>query len=135
MSRFADPRATLEVDLGPCECPGAPHDRDVAVIRSQYSEMDAAWLRNSVADLDSAAEAWARFIVSWNLLGPNGEDFPASPAAFASLHTATFEQIAMAIGKAARESNTVPNRSGAPSVASPRRSASPTPTPIPTPGT
>ncbi len=135
MSRFADPRAVQEIDLGPCECPGAPHERDIAVIRSDYSDTDAALLRASTVDVETGAAEFAKHIVSWNLLGPNGEPWPPSAESVMALKAPTLTPIAEAIARAVNESNQLPNRSGAPSAASSRGSASRTPATTPAPGT
>lgn len=127
MSRFADPHATRLVDLGPCECPGAPHKRDEANIRAELSASEVARLIEVInnADKDGASELIAAAIVDWNLLGPNAEPWPPSAESVDALKHATTALIAGALADVVTESVKVPNASGAPSRASSRRSASP----------
>lgn len=137
MSRFADASTTVEVDLGPCECPGGPHAKDFALIRADLSGAECAILLG-LGDLDQeeTAEAVAPFIVSWNLLGSDGKEWPPSPEALFALKGPTSEAIGKAIGEVVVKSiGPLPNPSGAPSAASSQASASPTPTKHPTPGT
>lgn len=127
MSRFADPAAVREVDLGPCECPGAPHSRDWAKVRADLSGSELTILL-SLGGLsqDEAAERIAPFIDSWNLLGPDGSEWPPSPAALFALKGATAQAIGAAIAGVVDEViGPLPNPSGARSRASSRASASP----------
>ena len=126
MSRFADPHATRLVDLGPCECPGAPHKRDEANIRAELSASEVARLIEVInnADKDGASEQIAAAIVGWNLLGPDGEPWPPSAESVDALKHATTAVLAGALADVVTESLKVPNASGAPSQVSSRRSAS-----------
>ena len=136
MSRFADPTAIRTVDLGPCECPDAPHKRDEANIRAELSASEVARLIEVInnADKDGASALIADAIVDWNLLGPDGEPWPPSAESVDALKHATTALIAAALAEVVTESVKVPNASGAPSRDSSRRSASrrPTTTPAPT---
>ena len=134
MSRFADTRALREVDLGPCECPGAPHEHDTASIRAEYSSVETARLA-SLQGEDEVAEAFSEYVTAWNLLGPNGEPWPPSAESLKALKQPTLTAIAEAFSAAVLESSGLPNPSSAPSPASPRGSASPTRKRTPKPGT
>ena len=145
MSRFADPSRTETIDLGACQCPGTPHQRDEAVLRYQLGA--AALARIGYAEVVKGQRgdpllAWrqlvAETLVSWNLLadGPSGPiPAPVTPAAIAELDDATITVIAEAADRLIEERGRLPNTSGAPSPASSQGSASPTLTPTPTPGT
>ena len=141
MSRFANPEALAEVDLGPCECPGAPHDHDAVQIRAEYSAREIILLSREMeqmekADADDAAlsDALTKYVVSWNLIGNDGEPCPPDAASLALLKSSTLTTIVTAIGDAIKDNEQLPNPSGAPSAASSPESASPDPTAT-TPGT
>lgn len=136
MSRFADPTATKTVELGPCDCPGTPHESDWAKVRTEASAEEAErFIDTANLDPESAAEAVASFIPEWNLLGPDGQPWPPSTDAIRALKVPTVSILANAIAETVTESVTLPNASGAPSAASSRKSASRTRTPSRTPST
>lgn len=125
MSRFADPRAQRTVDLGPCECPGMPHERDEVTVRSELSGSEiGALAQTSTGDEAAVATALAPLILGWNLLGPNGEPWPPSADALRALKAPTLTAIVAGIETSIEESVRLPNGSGAPSAASSRGSAS-----------
>jgi len=136
MSRFIDAGAGREVDLGPCDCPGTPHERDTATIRSQLSGSEIAVLQATpTGDELAASEAVTPLILSWNLLGPNGEATDPTATLLRLLTAPTLTAISEAISEVVTESTTLPNPSSAPSRASSRGSASRTPKTSQTPGT
>jgi len=136
MSRFADPAAVREVDLGACECPGTPHSRDWAKVRAEYSGVDLGAIRSaSEEDEAAAATALAPYVVEWNLLGPDGEERAPDGESLRDLKQETLSAIINVISECITESARVPNRSSGPSAASSRATASPTRTSSPTPGT
>lgn len=125
MSRFADLNATTTVDLGPCECPGAPHESDWAKVRAEASAEDVQrFVGVEGLGSDGAAEAIADFIPEWNLLGPDGKPWPPSMESVRALKVPTLTILSNAIGTAVAESVAVPNASSAPSPGSSRGSAS-----------
>ena len=135
MSRFIDPAATVPVDMGECQCPGKPHTKDVANIRKEYSGRDRSNMRSvaSQAILSSTdenagtADAIAPFVVSWNLMGPDGQPMRPSRQAIGLLDEDSLMALILGISAQVAGSEQAPNPSGAPSVASPQESASPTP--------
>lgn len=135
MSRFADASDVRRVEFGACECPGTPHSGDYAEIRSDLSDAELAILFDLPSDQEGAARAIAPFIARWNLLGPDGEEWPPSPEALYLLKRATMRALGEALAEVMRENVTLPNGSGARSPASSRASASRTRKPTPTPGT
>lgn len=135
MSRFADQSAVRKVDLGPCECKDTPHSSDWAEVRTDLSDSELAILFDLPQDQDAAAAAIAPFVPRWNLTGPDGEEWPPSPAALFLLKRDTMKAIGTALAEVMKENANLPNPSGAPSPASPRGSASRTPTPIRSRGT
>lgn len=141
MSRFADPTRTETVSLGPCQCPGAPHGQDEAVVRWDLGA--SALARIGRAELEKVRSrdplaAWRQLIleatVSWNLLleGEDGEGIPAPivPGVVDELDDDTITTLATAIDRLIGSRGTLPNDSGAPSPESSRGSASQTPRPI-----
>lgn len=128
MSRFADPRVTRRLELGPCECPGTPHSSDWVEFRTQISSADLARVaRADETDLESMALAVVDFVVGWNLLGPDGENVPISGATFLALQVDTLSQIVTGVVEVFTvDKATAPNPSSAPSAASSQGSASPT---------
>jgi hypothetical protein len=144
MSRFADPTAVATVTLGPCQCPGTPHEQDEAVVRwqlgaSALARVGAAELTSSRGDIYAS---WRQLIVEatvrWNLSTEyEGEVVvvPVTAATVAELDEATLTTLARGIDDLIQERGTLPNASGAPSPASPRGSASRTRRSTPKPGT
>jgi hypothetical protein len=144
MSRLADPSAVETVALGPCQCPGTPHEQDEAVVRWQLGA--SALARVGMAELSVSKgdvyASWRQLIteatVRWNLLTEyEGKvvPVPVAPATVAELDEDTLTTLATAIDDLIQQKGILPNASGAPSVASPHGSASPIPPSTPTPGT
>ena len=144
LSRFADPRRTTPVDLGPCRCPGSPHERDSATVRAEIGEGElrsalaaglaatgGAWYDGAAGD----SESLARFTTSWTLLDEKGEPVPLSRAQADLLDEPTRDALLAAIadGVTVRQAVALPLGSGAPSADSSPASASPIPTTL-TPG-
>lgn len=151
MSRFGDAAATSVIDLGVCQCPGTPHERDEAVVRwdlgaSAMARIGRAELEGAVR-LDPLAayrQTVAEVVVSWNLLwlappDEHGErrtlPAPLTPVAIDELDVDTLKAIAETADRLIEHHGTLPNRSGAPSRASSRGSASRTRTRTPKRGT
>jgi hypothetical protein len=148
LSRFADLDATDEVDLGPCQCPGAPHERDSATFRTQWGDGErksifyaGAQIRLSAdGDLETAPgydpeiannELLARGVVSWTLTDREGEPVPITRRNLSALDEPTRLALLTALQNADKlfRSGALPNASGARSRGSPRASASRTRTP------
>jgi hypothetical protein len=152
MTRFADPLATATVVLGPCQCPGTPHEQDEATIRTQLGA--SALSRIGRAEIDGAVRgdhfaAYRRLVLeatqSWNLLWPNpaieNEDderkpvpVPINEATVELLDNDTLRTLAETID-GYTNSGPDPNDSGGRSPGSRRPRRSSTPTSTPTPGT
>lgn len=131
MSRFADPTQTATIVIGPCQCPGTPHQQDEALVRTRLG--GSAMARIGRAGLDSAGgdhyAAHRRLVLeatlSWNLLWDDpawkpdsGEERKVVPAAINEgtvelLDGDTLRVLAEAIDEHTRESP--PNASAAPS--------------------
>lgn len=127
MSRFADVKATRTADLGPCECPGTPHDNDWAKVRAEYSGSDTSRIADaSTEDELEAARILAEYVVEWNLLDPDGKAWPPSAESLVALKGPTLSAIMAEISTGIADSVTVPNPSSVPSPASSRGSASAT---------
>jgi hypothetical protein len=151
MSRFADAYSTTTIPLGPCDCPGTPHERDEAVARTELGA--SAKARVGRAEIEGAVQhdplaahrqLVLETVISWNLLwlAPATDDgaervavpVPITPATVAELDRDTLVPLAEAIDKFTADGSP-PNASGAPSPASPRGSASRIRTKTPTRGT
>jgi hypothetical protein len=151
MSRFADPHATTVIPIGPCDCPGKPHEQDEAVARTEIGA--SAKARVGRAEIEGAVQhdplaahrqLVLETVVSWNLLwlAPAADDgaervtvpVPITPGTVAELDRDTLIGLAEAIDKYTSESD-LPNASGAPSRALRRGSASRIRTKTPTRGT
>lgn len=122
MSRFADTSATRTVDLGPCGCDGTPHESDWAKVRAELATPEIADLE--AADRSTIAAEVSRFVVEWNLLGPDGQPWPPSPESLYALKPPTLAPIVAALGESMGASAILPNASGARSASSSRASAS-----------
>lgn len=118
MSRFANPKATERFVLGPCECPGEPHDDDWINLRSELGADDVAKLvqGNSIDALELLA-------VEWNLLDHDGTVAPLDRAHIERLYADTFEKLDKWVTAHVRITS-LPNVSGAPSANGSRGSAS-----------
>lgn len=127
MSRFLT-LGTRTVSLGPCECPGTPHETDSA-------EVYTALCWDDLVDIGSAPSEGAarrllvtRAIASWTLLDAD-EDWQPRPVPITEevvrrLAPETLERIVDAVNEAYEATTRpVPNRSGAPSRHSRRASA------------
>jgi hypothetical protein len=125
VSRFVDPEARRTVPLGPCDCPGTPHDQDEAYIRDRMSGQEVADFLG--VDRQDGPDIMAGFVLGWNLLGVKGEAVEVSAKALLLLDAVTLNAVVTAIGKVAIESSrAVPNGSAARSRATSRASGSPT---------
>lgn len=118
MSRFVDPKATKRFVIGPCECPGSPHDEDWLDVRAQLSGVELELL-------DSAAPA-ARLrllVVAWNLIERDGTTAPLDDVHLSLVYGDWFirfnEWLAANVQMAS-----LPNASAAPSPGSSRESGS-----------
>jgi len=139
ISRFANPRVTKPVDLGPCQCPGKPHERDSAVVRGEIGDGEArsaaghGGYRDGTGVFDGAAsddESIARFTLSWTLVEADLKPVPITTEVAALLDAGTRDALLGAIGEAvgARTGGTLPNGFAGPSRASRRAMASRTQT-------
>src|SRR3954468_1455453 len=105
MSRFADVKATRTADHGPCECPGTPHDNDWAKVRAEYSGSDTSRISDaSTEDELEAAEILVAYVTEWNLLGPDGEEWPPSAESLVALKGPTLGAIMAEISAGITES-------------------------------
>lgn len=135
MTRFVNPAATRTVDLGPCECPGTPHENDWAKVRAELSGSEIARIQQAPQTEDGLTEAIIPFIPEWNLLSPSGDEWPVTADAISLLNAATLTAITNVLTEVLAESSRLPNPSSAPSPASSRGSASKTLKALPKTGT
>lgn len=121
MSRFVDRTRTRRVDLGPCECPGTPHESDYALVRAELSGQEIA--DYTTASNDEVADVSARLVPEWNLIDRSGA-VPVTGQALVDLMPTTLAAIVNALSTTVGESVALPNASGAPSRATSQGSAS-----------
>jgi len=133
--RFADDKATIEVDLGPCRCPGTPHEQDSAQVRADIGDGEAksvrvaGWQSTGMEyyDFEVANDAAvAKFTVSWTLRGKYDELVPITRRTVTLLDEATRLALLTEINRAfeERHGGALPNASGARSRGSSPASAS-----------
>ena len=120
--------ATEVVVLGPCACPGRPHDEDTAEVAQELP-----WEVLVDVGLLEGAAAYRRLVlgalVSWNLVDRDGEPVEISAATVGRLRSDRLDPIAGAVNAAyARAQEPLPNASRARSHPSRRASASQNPT-------
>jgi hypothetical protein len=120
--------ATTTVVLGECRCPGRPHDEDVAEVH-----LELPWDVLVDVGLLNGAAAYRRLVlgalVSWNLVGADGELVEITPATVGRLRQDRLDPIAEAVNAAYERARApLPNGPGAPSRRSRRESASQNPT-------
>ena len=135
-SRFANPNRVDTLPLGPCQCPGTPHEAgDFAVYRMELGAGEEGragaygWSMTGGAFFDWEA-ARSKLIevgvVRWNLLGPDGERMDVTVANAALLDAATRDLITAKLDEVTTPAP-LPNASGARSRTTRRASASRTP--------
>lgn len=100
-----------------------------------FSSTDIDRISSTSDTEEGAAAELAKYVVGWNLLGPNGEPWPPGRDSMLALMPPTLAAIVSAIGDGIRESSGLPNASSARSPASPRAGASRTRKTTPKPGT
>lgn len=111
MSHLVDRNKVKVVELGPCECPGKPHDTDSVRIRETLSYADMLHLADSSAQGTTEA-LWALFnmrVASWNLVDEKGKSLPLSRAVWQNLSQQTASTIQEAISEIDDESTELPN--------------------------
>lgn len=140
MSRFADPAATRELDLGPCQCPGTPHDRDNVTYRYEFGDGELESIGSAGVDPDGGPYDYGKAndrmlalaVVSWNLVTgqtlPDGRPVPVAinSRTMSLLDHETRDAISIAVDRAKREAE-IPKPPTAPSQDSSQESGSPTP--------
>lgn len=151
MSRFADPSATTVVDLGPCQCPGTPHDKDEVTVRTELGASALARVGRAEINAAVTGDHFASYrqlvleaATDWNLLvlsAPVSDDderivvpAPINMHWVEQLDEPTLRAIAEAIDEHT-SGGPNPNASGARLRGSRRARRSSTPTTTPKPGT
>ncbi|MBV9485306.1 MAG: hypothetical protein JO246_04545 [Frankiaceae bacterium] len=141
-ARYADPRATKELPLGPCRCEGTPHSGgDVATVRTEvgWSELKSAWSAGTMTREDGTGyydEAYgdtmaiSRFTVAWNLVDVDAKGRaqarPIDVQTVSLLDEETFAVLKKHTEELLEHRGRLPNGSGGQSVASSPETASPT---------
>lgn len=74
MGNYVDPAATRPVTIGPCRCPGTPHEADTAdiVVRFGYGELARIRQTTRAAGLEAGYQvAILLGVKRWNLVLPD----------------------------------------------------------------
>lgn len=102
MSRLIDRNAVTVQELGPCECPGTPHESDTIRIRQRLSYADQLYIADAYGQ--GATEGlWALFnlrVAGWNLVDEKGKPMPLSRATWQNLDEPTLDRIMELIDEA-----------------------------------
>ena len=111
MSRFVDRNQIEVVDIGECQCPGAPHGNDQVRIRKHLSYADQLHLADASAQ--SMTEAlWSLFnlrVAGWNLTDDKNRPVPLSRASWNNLDEDTARVIQDAINNLKDDQAELPN--------------------------
>lgn len=111
MTRFVDRDQTETVELGPCQCPNAPHGTDSVRLRKRLSYADQLHLADAAAQ--SMTEAlWTLFnmrVAGWNLTDEKGRPVPMSRANWQNLDEETAKAIQEAINSLGNDETDLPN--------------------------
>lgn len=107
MSRFADPKATARMVLGPCACPGTPHEEDWMELRSELGGDDTLRLAGG-----TSIDALEILVVRWNLLDDDGSEAPVDRDHLSRLFADNFASLNTFIEDHVRLA-TLPNASAA----------------------
>lgn len=126
MSRFVDSNATRTIPIGPCECPGTPHEQDEVVIHERLGYGPLLYIGVAPTDEEGSMRMMIQTIISWNLLGADGKPMPANRESIELLDGTTAGVIERAINAVVSETSpALPNGSGAASAATSAGNTSP----------
>lgn len=128
MTRFVDSTATRTISVGPCECPGTPHEADEAVIRERLGYGPLLYIGVAPTNEESVMRLVTQALLSWNFLGADGKPVPVTRESIEALDANTAGIISEAVNAVVSETSPpLPNASGAASAATSAGSASPIP--------
>lgn len=128
MTRFVDSTATRTISLGPCECPGTPHEADEAVIHERLGYGPLLHIGLAASNEESILRLLEHALVRWNFLGADGKPVSVSRESIEALDSDTAALISEAVNQVVSEtSQALPNGSGAASAATSAGSISPIP--------
>lgn len=120
MSRFVDRNATERMPLGPCACPGTPHEEgDWIDMRTQLGTADLERMAQG-----TGVDTLELLIVSWNLLDPDGSKAPVDRDHIDRLYGEVFDTLEKWTSEHIRSTVTLPNARAASSRSSSRGSGS-----------
>lgn len=136
--RFAQRTKTTTVELGPCQCPGKPHDHDSARVVQRFGQDDivaiseaglgAARERGGFNVMASELKEVELGVVDWTMVDTEGNPIPVTERTVGALDQADLAKIIEALEPAMdRARGPIPNSSDAPSAAGSPESVSPTP--------
>lgn len=144
MSNYVDPMAVRPpAAIGPCACPGTPHDTDYVTVVRQFGYGAIGEMRRTYRE--RGAEAYNQAVLllgihAWTLVLPDGKPRPVDAAQIAALDEVTVDRLLEddLVGAAFGGGDDPPNGSSAPSANGSQASAtstqqSPAPEPSTTP--
>ena len=87
MSHLVDRNKVTVKELGPCECPGKPHETDTIRLLENISYADMLHIGDA-SELGAVEAVWAVFdirVKGWNLVDDKGKPLPLSRAIWQNL--------------------------------------------------
>lgn len=113
MSRFVDRQNARFVDLGPCDCPGKPHDKDWMKVRPKLTYGETLELGDAYGT--GGTKAGVTFlltaaIIEWSWVDEAGKPVPIETETFENLEPDVADRLNTLVTK---EKKADPKRSGA----------------------
>lgn len=127
------PISTRRIDLGPCGCPGAPHESDWIDVYEVIAWDDLVDVAEAGTEGAARRRFHARAIHRWSFIDAEGRPVPVSEDTVRLLSPAALDALAGPLAEVLERSR-LPNGRGAPSPRSRRGSASSPQTTTRTPG-
>jgi hypothetical protein len=96
LTNYVDPDATRPITLGPCRCPGTPHEADTAdvVVRFGYGEKAKIRQVGRMGGIEQLKlMAVLLGVKRWNLVLPNGSARPIDAEQIARLDEDTIDAL------------------------------------------
>ena len=120
MSRFVDRQNARFVDLGPCECPKTPHDKDWMKVRPKLTYGEFLELGEKAREGARQGEFYlfATKIIEWSWVDEKGEPVPIDFETFDNLDPMTAVKLLSLLDDKSKKKAADPKPSGA---RSPRR--------------
>ena len=101
MSHLVDRNRVTVKELGPCECPGTPHETDTIRLLENISYADMLHIGDA-SGLGAVEAVWAVFnirVKGWNLVDDKGKPLPLSRAVWQNLSESLSQRVNDLIGE------------------------------------